>query len=153
MTTRELIRRVYSEHPCWHFSQVSQAVGVSRQRVHQIVKGEQIVHRGPYRSPRFVCIVCETPFVKRSQRTRLFCSHECWQKHSSVTLVCEVCGTEFQRVQSDVLASLSYSLVRYHNPRAKGEHIFCSKECQGHWLGTLYQRCEDVLIVSDGTGG
>ncbi len=46
MTTKEKVLSIYEEHPDWSYSKIgAKANGVSRQRVHQIIRG--------YRSPSY----------------------------------------------------------------------------------------------------
>ena len=107
---------------------IGKEVGLSRQRVHQILTEEGVdTHKDqpicdgcgvvlqpskkrPYIDPNGnrYCMICRTQMVYG-------------------TYTCTDCGSKVQRRRKSIL-------------RAKPKYIFCNKQCQGHYLGITYGR-------------
>jgi len=59
-----------------------------------------------------------------------FCSKECRSKYRRITLVCDNCGKEFERLASSVLRSLGDR----ENGMEGNKWTFCSRKCMGAWM-------------------
>jgi hypothetical protein len=104
---------------------------------HRAHGGERSAHR--------ICEQCGKEFWRIHQATggesgsgSRFCSKACRSTGAKVSLVCEQCGKHFERGASIVRGNLK-----------KGQrHIWCSKKCQGVWLGRGYGKA--LAISLDG---
>jgi len=119
-----LAKTLLAEHPDWTHTQIGEVMGVGRERVRQLLLLEGISVREMRKLSRIqkeVCPVCGG----RKKDTSKICN-TCYRKLHNVKCVCETCGKEFVRYKSQV-------------ERDGGiEPRFCSRECQGVWLGTTY---------------
>jgi len=59
----------------------------------------------------------------------LYCSKDCFRLHHTITLVCSFCGKSFESLKS---------VANWRVERSQTGLIFCSKVCQGRWLGQHY---------------
>ena len=123
--TEEVIRRLQELKgqdnlvPWRTFTRIGQEVGYSRERVRQIAVKEDIYPR-PFKKD-LTCIDCGEPVSGNNLRCQ-----SCSLKFRSLpNCRCDWCG-----------------LPLYRN--TKQNHNFCSKACQGYWLGNNYGcgRCQ-----------
>jgi endogenous inhibitor of DNA gyrase (YacG/DUF329 family) len=128
-TTTDKVRALREANPVARTRSMAKKVGVSRQRVHQI-----LIKLGLDTSPPFVsgalvtkpCYLCDqlvTRYASRMKSGRIRCSGQHWIK-----LRCLTCERHFSR--------------RLHMHRS--DRAFCTKRCQGKWLGTHYGRHRPV---------
>lgn len=101
-------------------TQIARAVGVSRERVRQILKTEGIAFGRYWGRPKPTCPSCGKPMSYTSKSCR-----KCWEASRRVILVCEMCGKSFSRKNSDINRAKKHGY----------KHIWCSKHCQGIWAG------------------
>ena len=81
-------------------------------------------HRKEHRKPpEFTCRQCGKPI---NNKNRIFCNQDCSQKYHKAFLTCSYCSKEFET--TTFFASLR---IR----KSISGLIFCSKHCQGAWLG------------------
>ena len=96
-------------------------LGVTRARISQI----RIKFKQPSPGRRVdwhPCQACGSPVRKRAK----FCNRSCQSLWSGgVKLTCETCDKVFIRGAAQVAQRV----------RAGQRHVWCSKECQGSWLG------------------
>jgi len=133
MNTREQIAQLRQDNPCLTLEQIGYKVGVSRERVRQLLNKEGLPTKHHIRQ-RY-CVVCgETiPHYNTKGNT---CSMKCFKKLHSVTLICTACGKEFARKVSDIL---DYNARLKHRGTNKSRvGFFCNKKCFGRWLGMMY---------------
>lgn len=104
-------------------TEIAELVGLTRERVRQILN--------KYGMPTKVskmhrpCAHCGHDV---NHYVNLFCSAECRYLNFNIELECEVCKEKFYR-----------SRTRHEiNLRRGYQHIYCSKQCQGHYLGVTY---------------
>ena len=103
--------------------EIAKLVGVSRERVRQIlIKYDMPTKVSKMHRP---CVRCGED-VKHY--VNLFCSSECRYLNFNIELECEVCKERFYRLRTRHELNLNRGY----------EHVYCSKQCQGHWLGKNY---------------
>lgn len=107
-------------------AKIARIAGVSRQRIHQL---EQRFGRGllaPSGRPGKKCKLCG----KKIHKT--YCLL-CWRKVNVakfVILHCETCGRAFSRQWGQYYARV----------KKGSKHTWCSRKCQGEWLGKFSRR-------------
>ncbi len=127
-SSRELVIKIRNTNPCLTLRGIGEKVGLSKQRVEQILKktGKPTKHF----KQSYICNNCKKLFIPRSwAKRKLFCCLKCKVDYSKVELICETCGNLFKR-------SLYY--MKSNLKRTGQNHIFCNKRCQGKWLGKEY---------------
>lgn len=141
MPSRAEIVRLHQENPCWPAVRIARLLGLSKQWVSLVLIEAGLTSR----HTEVQCLNCGKVFRLRPsrQRKQKFCSVACYHAYTYITLLCEVCGCSFQR-------RATYVVWRLNHPAPLTgriyEHIFCSKRCQGMWLGTRYNgRIQRVL--------
>ena len=118
-------------NPCATLEQIGREVGVTKERVRQILK--------KYNQPtkhfvqRYLCLNCGSVLpTKNKYSPPLFCNKKCRYEYAHPLMECEVCGILVRRnVKRMIWENL-------HNPLRTGEHIFCGKKCHGIWFGRNY---------------
>jgi len=110
-------------------SDLADIVGVSRQRIAQLVELNGLEDVIKNREER-KCVVCGNRMGRKFGK---YCSDECKIKFRTdkfyVTLKCASCKTEFTIKKSEYKARLRNKV---------GDTFFCSKKCQGTELGKKY---------------
>ena len=106
-------------------SEIARLVGISRQRVFQILQEEGLPTKHlvrPVNKYQYNCLVCG------KISTNKFCSNECQKQWRQIPIVCTRCGRIFFRSATQLL----------HNYRTHYRNLFCSKYCAGKWIGEHY---------------
>lgn len=133
--TAKLAAEIRDKSPCATLDQIAETISertgkpkVSRQAIHLYLDRAKKQTAGASFGKRTLrtCNSCGEEFRIGSDRPGLFCSKECWSDYHKADLVCGYCGKEFKRPYSD---------VRAWAKRGIQEGPFCSRECQGKWLG------------------
>lgn len=123
------------QNPCLTLIEIGDQLGVTRERVRQILKKEGMSTRALYvpKYGRFSCVVCDKVFVpERATSTRLYCSVQCQKEAAMITLSCDWCGNLFKRPIYKEKPTLA---------RHPGKNVFCNKHCYGSWFGyTLWRQ-------------
>lgn len=129
MSTQTEAIRLRQENPTWTLQQIGDVVGVSRERVRQVLKKNSIqtIHyiEKPY------CKNCGNPAKPR----RKFCGPKCRYDYGQVEIVCIVCGVKKQRSTAwynRMLKDPSYT--------GNGSRVFCSKKCFGYYAGKNWSK-------------
>lgn len=132
--TRAKVRASLAANPVQTLKQVGDEVGITRERVRQIIRDEGL-HRAPLERPdnRPTCASCGK---RRAWQTyvRPTCNACTPQVRQYLTLTCDECGTQFQREP-------------YQN-RSKG-FVFCSNVCHGRYAGKHYARGRPKVRTGD----
>jgi hypothetical protein len=129
---KESALRILRVNPSLTYADVGRLLGVSRERIRQVV--------GQARRQARYCEVCGRHIrllhdgVTQTAYYQGFCQ-ECWSAEKARrrndrhrTFVCEWCGAEFTRPAGAV-----------RRQEELGRRIrWCSKQCQGKWLGAHY---------------
>jgi hypothetical protein len=106
-------------------SEIARLVGISRQRVFQILQKEGLATKHlvmKINKYQYHCLECG------KISTNKFCSDECQNQWQQIPIVCTGCGKLFFRNVHRFLAN-----YHYHN-----NALFCSKDCQSKWIGEHY---------------
>ena len=125
---RKTVRDLRMGNPRMLAAEIAEQVGVSRERVRQILNSEGLPTRiAPRLRP---CKVCGNPITNNN--AKYYCSMACLTKDHQVSLVCSICGKPFK------IRTCDYE----HRLRHKKTNLwFCSKVCQGKWLGQHNRWC------------
>jgi len=124
---KEDIIRLRQEHPHWTGARIASELGISRQRVNQVLLEAGI--RTKRIAPCRFCKRCGTKLSESNLRE--FCNDVCKKEYSNVPLICSECDTLFWRRISSMLV---YPFNEKTSTRNK-KYIFCTKQCQGRFLG------------------
>jgi predicted nucleic acid-binding Zn ribbon protein len=113
-------------------AELAKIVGVSRQRIAQLVEINDLGHVVKTReNNQRKCIVCDQDMDH--DKFGRYCSDECKlllrKQNFYVTLKCATCGGEFSIRKSEYKARLR---------NKQTEDFFCSKKCQGSSVGKKY---------------
>ena len=114
-TRDSLVQIVDAEPKKYSQAELGRMLGVSRERVHHLVKQLDLSHLVKPKQWSFYCIDCGKPILGR-RRCR-----PCWRKlygAEMVTLICDFCGKQFERKESE---------ARKHTLH------FCSTSCRGNY--------------------
>jgi sulfur relay (sulfurtransferase) DsrC/TusE family protein len=126
MTTFDRVCLLREGDATLSLGQIAERVGVTRQRVHQILKEDGLATARVFTSKHPPCPGCGK---RRPWRHKREVCNACRAKTVSVRLRCDHCSVLFYR-------------RRYYTPfnpkRASQNWIFCSKRCQGKNLAALY---------------
>lgn len=118
------------EHPEWVLREIGEAVGVTRERVRQILNQHNLPTKA-YR--RFKYGFDECPRCGGTKRVKGETCKPCRQEIRPpwVTLTCIVCGNDFERIGAEHRAAIK-------NYPSHGEKVFCGRECLGSYAGKNY---------------
>jgi len=114
LSTVEAVVYLRNKSPGATLQDIACKIGVSRQRVHQILKKNNLPTRHCSQKISYECQACGNISAHK------FCSVECRTKWYQIPVICTNCGKLFIRRPS--------LLLRHHS-----EHLFCSRECKGKW--------------------
>ena len=136
------IRLICEENSFVTLSDIGKQLGISRQRVHQIIlrnnnsvgiykSVKPIVRHRPI-AKKYYCLDCDKKLlgIRKSNRC-----NSCSVKSNSITATCGTCGNEFTllgRQASARRANVKFGIVKH------SENIFCSKKCSGKFIGNNY---------------
>ena len=110
-------------YPCWTVAQIAEKVGLSRQRVDQILRSSKLPI-GAKRQQRYKyqCQDCGKQLRAPTKSNRC---KECSKTQTHLPIVCDWCGKLLERMQ-------------WHYIKRGYQHAFCNHSCQGRWLATNY---------------
>jgi hypothetical protein len=120
--TRKQVRKLRSANLSMTMSEIAKRVGMSRQRVFQILREEGLPTKHCVIIKKYQCLECGAVSPHK------FCSDECKKKWREIPIICNGCGKLFFR---DVTQFL-------HNYRKHNHALFCSRNCANRWLGETY---------------
>ena len=134
---REVVKKLRIKNPCASAQDIAQKVGISRERVRQILSSEGLEIKSVLRGkPKIrVCMNCLKEFDNKLKQGKKFCSRKCWSDYSRITLVCQVCGKNFKRRASEVIYYFNHPQLGNGKIR---ESICCSRICNGKLRGSNY---------------
>jgi len=147
---RRRIAKLRSENPNLSGADIARVVGVCRERVSYVLMVEGLATKvPPAPRPHRYCLNCGKELIKNTY----FCNRDCRSAASRMTLVCDVCGSHFERTRGEIRKSRNIH----------SSHTFCSKRCQGRWLGKTYggrrnvprprESNREVALGSEAKGG
>jgi len=117
-TRDSLVEIVEAEPRKYKQAELGHMLGVSKQRVHDLVNKLGLNDLVKAKHWSFYCLDCGKPIHRGSIRCRA-----CWLKIygvKMVTLTCDFCGKQFEKKESDARRH------KYH---------FCSRSCMGNYYG------------------
>jgi transcriptional regulator with XRE-family HTH domain len=120
--TRSRVRDLRSANLLMKMSEIARIVGVSRQRVYQILQKEGLPTKQHIRKCLYKCPVCGVI------SSRKFCSYQCRKKWLQIPIICSECGNLFIRSRRKFMNSYPHH----------SDVLFCSKKCTGKWLKEHY---------------
>ena len=120
--TRQKVRGLRSANLSMKMTEIAKIVGVSRQRVYQILQEENLPTKSHVKKFLYECPVCG------KVSSHKFCSDKCKKNWLQIPVICSECGTLFIRSRKQFMNS-----YRYHS-----DVLFCSKKCTGKWLNEHY---------------
>jgi len=116
-TRTSLVQIVNAEPKKYSEAELGRILGVSRQRVHDLVNRLELSYLVRLKQWSFHCVDCGRPIAGRGIRR----CWQCWMKiwgAKMVTLTCDFCGKQFERKESEARRH------KYH---------FCSTSCRGDY--------------------
>jgi Mn-dependent DtxR family transcriptional regulator len=119
-TRDSLVQIVDAEPRKYSQAELARILGVSRQRVHELVKRLDLNHLMEPKQWSFYCLDCGKP-IRGRRRCR-----PCWRKlygAERVSLSCDFCGKQFERKKSE---------TRRH------KFHFCSTSCRDNYAARYY---------------
>ena len=119
LPTAQAVVSMRNKSACATLQDIADNLGISRQRVHQILKKEDLRTKHYTQKTRFECQVCG------KTSSHKFCSVECKKKWHEIPVTCTTCGKLFTRSRRQLLAHYK-------------EFLFCSRECFGKWAAEHY---------------
>lgn len=120
--TRKQVKDLRSSSLCMTMSEIAKRVGISRQRVYQILRKDGFPTKHRVHKNQYECLVCGTPSEYK------LCSKKCKKKWQQIPVTCTRCGKLFFRNKHEFL----------HNYKNHGFALFCSRHCVGKWLAENY---------------
>jgi Helix-turn-helix domain of resolvase len=130
---RKQVKELRNNDLCIKMSKIAKIVGISRQRVYQILKEEglpTVSKRDGTTIPLLINkrrLSCVCPVCGKLS-SRKYCSNECKNKWNEIPVICSKCGKLFFRNKRQFLSS-----YRKHNGL-----LFCSRKCNSKWLVEHY---------------
>jgi hypothetical protein len=119
----DIIVYLRQAHPCYTLKDMGNKVGVTRERARQICKRNHLPTKAIIKPPQlYKCLNCD-----KETTNKKFCSIHCSIEYNNPLVECEGCHKLFRRKKSQLSRRTQHA-----------EHIFCSRECLGRWLGTTY---------------
>jgi len=121
LNTREQVMELRSADLSMTMSEIANSLGISRQRVFQILRDEGLPTKRYIKLKKrlYQCLVCGRI------SPREFCSDECKKKWHQIPIVCTRCGKLFFRNVTHLL----------HNYRQHNHGLFCGRRCATKWSG------------------
>ena len=125
---RTTIQELRQKNPYATQSEIGRAVGLTRERVRQLLKkmGLPPVVKDPSKSPSYFCDYCgKLIYAPRSAYSKLkYCNRECYKNSRIATVECHICGNPFALPLSQWTAR-----VKRQNT------VTCSMACRGVTIG------------------
>jgi hypothetical protein len=120
--TRDSLAEIVTAEPKkYSQAELGRILGVSRARVHDLVKGLDLDHLVKPKRWSFYCLDCGKPIQHGATRCR-----QCWLKiygAKMVSLTCDFCGKQFEKKESEAKRH------KFH---------FCSRSCLAKHDGRYY---------------
>ena len=120
-TTAQHVRQVRESNLCATLQQIADKCKVSRERVRQILKKENLPTRHYSSFLPLSCLNCQLPMPKEHKK---WCSRKCQWEYTHPLVECDYCHKLFRRGACE--------LARASQPR----HVFCTSSCMGKWFRT-----------------
>lgn len=127
---KQLVCDLRRDNPCLTLESIANKVGVSRERVRQILRSESLPTKAIKRlwRKKAICPNCGILFMHKNSNND-YCSLSCKKEHHRITLSCDGCRRLFIRPQAEIL---------YRARVSPDKKWFCSRACRSRYLGTTY---------------
>ena len=122
INTKNIILEARIKFPKMTYVELGKLAGVSKQRVHQILKAEGIC----YIRPVYNCIECNKSLRTQTKTGKCLACHNKSRGRGDIELTCMACKITFKRRVAQA----------YRNRGNK--HSFCSRACMGRILGLYF---------------
>ena len=117
--SKDLVVYLRELSPCMTLAQIGDKVGLTRERVRQLLKVSGLstaAYRPP--PPMVECLNCGKPTIHK-----MFCSSHCRWDYAHPLVECSECHHLFRRAKSQL------------SIKKPGEKLFCSQYCLGKYVG------------------
>lgn len=122
----ESVLEMRTKNPCATLQTIGDKVGVSRERVRQILKRDGLKTKATSKRKVYLCLNCGKELDGQRKK---FCSRTCQYEYGHPLVECVECHKLFRvRIAQ---------LLRY-------ERSFCSRECHGRWMGKKFGKGKDT---------
>ena len=118
MQSRNQVRKLRLAQPKSTQYQIAQQIGISRERVRQLLKDMELPTRRPTNPVRY-CPRCKDPIPKERHKNT-HCSQKCYAASCQVTLTCDTCNNQYQVLQRTLTAKI----------KKNHQYCFCSVTCR-----------------------
>ncbi|MAH51114.1 hypothetical protein CMI37_35180 [Candidatus Pacearchaeota archaeon] len=132
---RKLVVEIREESPNIPAIEISRRLGITRERVRQILKKEGLETRVPPIRRKYSCVKCEVEFIKTPNSSYKHCESCLENFHINnqnriIEFSCQNCGNLRRQARSQ------YILANRH---------FCCQECVGDYRIGRYRTLEDKV--------
>lgn len=127
-TLRINIIRSRRENPCATLKDIGVINGVTKEYIRQVL--QKAGHPTVAYRQHYLCIECGKDIGTRTKK-RLYCNRQCRSNYAHVQIACSQCG-ELKEYRTKQVINLIEKWNR------STDLFFCSKICQGQWLGTNF---------------
>jgi aldehyde:ferredoxin oxidoreductase len=132
---RQQIINLRKASPCINCRQIGDKVGVSRERVRQILSQNNLqTKRFKPPKPKVQCLNCGKPTTHKQ-----FCSIQCGKDYKQISVECSECGRIFQISKNELIHRIK---------RHKIDEIFCNKQCYGRYMGIHKAKANYKILSS-----
>ncbi len=121
--TQAKVIRFRKDNPCMSCASIARKVGVSRERVRQLLA------RSHLRTRVKVSKTCSGCGKRLSYNTITGLCRQCLSAQAHITLVCDYCGKEFTRLAC---------MLTYQIGKRGYQHVYCNRKCVGKVAGEKY---------------
>ena len=123
-------------NPCLTLQAIGDQVGVSRERVRQILKRTGLPTK--HYKQTYTCIVCRNIITHCGNK--YFCSQKCRMKYHRIPVECNYCGKIIKRRISEIL---------HYSDKIQRNYSYCNRTCFGKWLGYNHIPYRSVKYASN----
>ena len=116
MSSRPQVIQLKKENPQYTLQQIGDQIGITRERVRQILNTESLPTH--HLTPPKRCRQCKKPINKAGNR--IFCSLACKSLSRRIKLVCETCHIEFYRLKG---------INNFRTEKTGLKHQYCCLGC------------------------
>lgn len=125
------------EHPDWTLQRIATEIGVSRQRVHQVLDRGRLTTGGVPEPVKAECDSCKRPMDVGVHERRGYCK-DCWREAAMVGVICQECFNARGLYRIVRMCHLNILNGRIQSNGKRAEIAFCSQRCLGAWRGRTH---------------
>ena len=137
MTTTSQAIALRQAHPTWKLREIGDQIGVSRERVHQVLKRAGLE---TWHTPTLVIVPCDGCglFITKARHDRFGFCKACLALSKWVTVLCAQCNNTrgiYRQERDSQVRSREHFIQHNGKPQ---ERMFCSRYCRSSWAGIHY---------------